>query len=248
MVLPPINKVINLQKKTSNSLPRIYPEPPESGRVLVLSPHFDDETIGCGGTLFKHSRRGDEIKILFLTDGTKGTTDLHRDLELNEIRKRETENACSTLGIKNKVFWDIDETVFKCDGSTIKKTIALLKDFQPDVILLPSILESHQHHVETNKILANSLRKTKITTSINMFEIWTPVPINHLIDISDVFDKKREALLKYESQLKIIGYLKGIEGLNSYRATITARGNLMKHAEGFIHCDTEEYLKICSIV
>jgi len=41
-------------------------------RVLVLSPHPDDESIGCGGTLNKHVESGDDIFVLFLTSGEKG--------------------------------------------------------------------------------------------------------------------------------------------------------------------------------
>jgi LmbE family N-acetylglucosaminyl deacetylase len=38
-------------------------------RVLVLAPHFDDEVLGCGGTLVQLARRGAAVRVLFLSDG-----------------------------------------------------------------------------------------------------------------------------------------------------------------------------------
>ena len=43
-------------------------------RVLMLAPHPDDETIGCGGSLALHAGAGDPIKVVFLTNGAKGDT------------------------------------------------------------------------------------------------------------------------------------------------------------------------------
>ena len=38
-------------------------------RILVISPHPDDESIGCGGTLRKHITEGDSVWVIFLTSG-----------------------------------------------------------------------------------------------------------------------------------------------------------------------------------
>ena len=37
--------------------------------ILVVAAHSDDEVLGCGGTLLKHVARGDEVHIMFLTNG-----------------------------------------------------------------------------------------------------------------------------------------------------------------------------------
>ena len=47
-------------------LPRTPAEPPVRGRVLVLAPHPDDETVGLGGTLALHVRAGDPVGVTFM--------------------------------------------------------------------------------------------------------------------------------------------------------------------------------------
>ena len=37
-------------------------------KVIVIAPHPDDETLGCGGTLLKHKANGDEIYWLIVTN------------------------------------------------------------------------------------------------------------------------------------------------------------------------------------
>ena len=48
-------------------------------KVLVFSPHPDDETIGCGGTLLKHRNNGDQLYWCILTYGNEkmGHDDAH---------------------------------------------------------------------------------------------------------------------------------------------------------------------------
>ena len=39
-------------------------------RVLVLAAHPDDEVLGMGGTIAVHTDRGDEVRVVVLTDGS----------------------------------------------------------------------------------------------------------------------------------------------------------------------------------
>ena len=38
-------------------------------KILVVAAHPDDETLGCGGAIAKHSNEGDEVKVIVMTDG-----------------------------------------------------------------------------------------------------------------------------------------------------------------------------------
>lgn len=41
-----------------------------SDSILVVAPHPDDETLGCGGTLLRHIAHGDRVHWLIVTDMT----------------------------------------------------------------------------------------------------------------------------------------------------------------------------------
>lgn len=64
-------------------------------RVLILSAHPDDETLGCGGTISKLSRKEHIIDLITFTDGisSRKNNDLNRNLKLEKVSK--------ILGINN---------------------------------------------------------------------------------------------------------------------------------------------------
>jgi LmbE family N-acetylglucosaminyl deacetylase len=86
------------------------PEPPYTGsdrveewrgrRILVVTPHPDDETFTSGGTLALLARNGNEIHVVIYTNDNAGSRDPTMTHErLAAIRKAEEENACRILGI-----------------------------------------------------------------------------------------------------------------------------------------------------
>ena len=74
-------------------------------RVLVFSPHPDDETVGCGGSLALHVRAGDPVKVIFLTNGARGdfSGKTNRE-EYIALRRKEAMKASQILGIKDIAF------------------------------------------------------------------------------------------------------------------------------------------------
>lgn len=81
-------------------------------RLLVLSPHPDDETLGAGGTIADARRRGIAVRIVFLTngDGSRSTQiaenlrqrRLNSFQELAKLRQKEAANAAHALGVDAK--------------------------------------------------------------------------------------------------------------------------------------------------
>ncbi len=69
--------------------------------ILVVAPHFDDESIACGGTIIKHVRAGDDVSIVFMTGGNSGSMSHHylSQIEYGQLRKVEATAAMKVLGI-----------------------------------------------------------------------------------------------------------------------------------------------------
>ncbi len=74
---------------------------PAKVKVLVIAPHPDDETLCCGGILARHVERGDDVRVLIVTDGRYGapTPELYGTDQLVRTRIEESRKATSKLGI-----------------------------------------------------------------------------------------------------------------------------------------------------
>ena len=55
-------------------------------KVLILSPHADDEILGCGGFISKYSKQKYLINVLILTNANKGAPEVYSSKEINQIR------------------------------------------------------------------------------------------------------------------------------------------------------------------
>src|ERR1044071_404373 len=80
--------------------PPVQFEKLEGKTVLLFTPHPDDDTFCCAGTLALLQRRHNNVHIVIYTNDDKGSYDLEMTSErLARIRKHEEEEACKVLGI-----------------------------------------------------------------------------------------------------------------------------------------------------
>jgi LmbE family N-acetylglucosaminyl deacetylase len=169
----------------------------ERKRVLVLAPHTDDGELGCGGSIVRFIEEGKEIfYVAFASVG--------RDIEGDEnVLKRECERATTTLGIpkSNLILLDYPIREFLSYRQKIlDEMINFLKLIKPDIVLLPSIHDTHQDH---QVIAQEGFRAFKKITCLG-YEL----PWNNLTFTTQCFvkleerhiQKKIEAISYYESQ------------------------------------------------
>ncbi|MBM7716594.1 LmbE family N-acetylglucosaminyl deacetylase [Bacillus thermophilus] len=209
-------------------------------KVLVLAPHPDDEVIGAGGSLLKHRDYENEVHIVFITDGSNGRTREQSIEETIRVREKEAINLCNVLSA--------DYSFLKCkDGEYIPEQSKIqwmrkkIESYNPTDIYLPHLDDSHRDHFMTNILFFEALNSLpEQGRNIWQYEVWSPVSPNIVINISNEFERKRELMLLYESQLQLIPYDKIMEGLNKYRvATVPLPG--IEYIEAFYHSDEQEY-------
>ncbi len=217
--------------------------------VLVLAPHMDDETIGCGGAVMHHRQAGAAVTVIYLTDGSKGDPDLYTtnlaesaihqaEKALIRTRKQEAHNAARVMDINELVFLDGPDGNLAPTEQYIQTLARWLSQHKPQLIYHPSVMDSHDDHWTTNRILAAALHIAGLSRTNNCllrgYEVWSPLHANRLIDIGNLIDRKREALACFESQTRRIDYIRAMEGLSAYRSIYFGRGR--GYFEAFYEC------------
>jgi LmbE family N-acetylglucosaminyl deacetylase len=193
-----------------------------SARILVLAPHPDDESIGCGGLLLKY--RG-QCDVVVLTDGRHGGLSGQSETETMTLRKLEFERVIAYSGVKKWNFLGVE------DGKLSEhfEQFATLDLSGYDAIFCPAPGENHEDHACVYKFLL----KLKTQAQIFGYEVWSALGSpSHYIDISDVVDEKKRLIGFYESQVAQVDYVSKAIGLNCFRGMLVYPA--VQYAEAYI--------------
>jgi LmbE family N-acetylglucosaminyl deacetylase len=212
--------------------------------VLVIAPHFDDETFGCGGTIARFAEAGSQISILYLTDGTRGTETGKIDGKLKLARKIEVDKATTNFGPEiKKVYLDHPDGALSTTANIAKQVSELIAKISPTDIFIPCFVESNDDHANAFLIASSALEEqlgSMPKLDVWQYEVWTPLIPNRIVPIGEVLERKMLAINEHKSQIKIRKFADGIIGLNQYRGIVTA--NLDGPAEAFFTLPIEQFL------
>ncbi len=143
--------------------------------AIVFSPHQDDETLGCGGTIAKKRRVGAEVKIVFMTDGCNASSTLTSKEELKSVRIAEAISAAAELGVKesNVLFLGYtDGSLRQFHAAAVEKIRNLLSSEQPQEIFIPYYKDGHGDHNETHRIVSAALEQSGINVTVYEYPVW----------------------------------------------------------------------------
>jgi len=215
---------------------------PAGQNVLILAPHFDDETIGCGGTIRKHILRGNRVCVVYVTDGRKGIPELRDKKKVTEIRREESKRAMEILGVKDIYYLDEIDMAKGIKVNSITALSKIIDQIKPDLIYLPWFLDNHVDHVKTNELLRRVYETSDRKFNVCAYEVWTPIIPNMVVDIGEIIELKKKALSCFESQLKQVDYLSTAIALNRYRSCYIHGGR--SFVEAFLYLKAQEYFSL----
>jgi LmbE family N-acetylglucosaminyl deacetylase len=190
--------------------------------VLVIAPHPDDESIGCGGTICLHVERGDRVAVAFLTSGELGLKHLPRE-EAWRVREGEAGAAAAVLGIAETYFLRLPDW-FLGDHLTeaVQALLPVLERERPDSIYVTHPFEWHPDHQAAPACLQAALQQSGgLDPLVLFYEVWTPLAeYEQVEDISKQIGPKLRAIRCYRSQLRGFRYDRAARGLGQYRGAL----------------------------
>ena len=220
-----------------------YTLPLDKGdNALIISPHPDDETLGCGGAIIKLLSSSVNVAVALLTDGNGGG----RIKDISRIRKEEFTRARSVLGYSTFDIWDYaDGQLVSYQEELVEQIRRILYEHAPKLVLTPYLLDHLNDHQTANIALAQALKSASQTNLVvGMYEIWTPMANpNCYLNITDEYSQKRMAMKCYQSQEEYFGIIDKAEALSTFRARLSMRRKV-EHMECFKLLEAKKYIEM----
>ena len=193
-------------------------------KVLVVSPHMDDEVLGVGGTIAKHVENGDEVYVCFVA---------HRiyNHKYNKIASdKEMENALEAkkvLGYRDAKFLNLnDERLDLCLQDILIPLEGYVSEINPEFVYINHGGDNHQDHkavfraamVAIRPAVAKGIKKVLVYESPSSTEQSPPIPEyaflpNFYVNIEKYINKKIQALKCYERESRKFPHPRSLEGV-----------------------------------
>jgi LmbE family N-acetylglucosaminyl deacetylase len=144
-------------------------------RAIVFSPHPDDETLACGGTIARKVQAGADVKVVFMASGNASHSKFMSPQELAKTRRHEALAATSVLGLANQdiVFLDIPDHQIKDQAQSAGKRVReLLHEHRPIQVFIPYRADGPPDHIATNKIVSLALRSCNWPLAVLEYPVW----------------------------------------------------------------------------
>ena len=211
-----------------------------NNKIIVVAPHPDDETLGCGGALLRHKAEGDEIHWLIATEMEESQSIKQRNTEINKIKNLYDFDSINRLGLSTTKVdkYNVSELVLKISY--------IFNKVKPNIVYLPFKGDVHSDHKYIfdaaysctksfrypfiKKIyMMEILSETEFSANVNE-GCFTP---NVFVDISKYMDKKIEIMSVYKSEIGEHPFPRserGIKALATYRGMVAG----CEYAESFM--------------
>lgn len=148
---------------------------PLPGSVLVVAPHPDDETLGCGGTVIQLIRNGARVHVVFVTDGSASHAHLMDRSALRRIRRDEALAAAGILGVADEdvLFLDYQDGALAAhQDAAVADVLEAIRRCRPDEVFVPYRHDAHPDHEITNTIVRSALARSGLTLHVNEYPVW----------------------------------------------------------------------------
>lgn len=196
-------------------------------KVLVVSPHPDDEVLGAGGTIARLAGEGNHVTVAIVT---KGWEPLFPESQVEQVRS-ESREANELLGVKSLRFMDLPVTRLdqipkhELNGAFEQ----LIAEEEPELVFLPFKSDLQEDHRQVYQACMVALRPVLSHKYVRQILCYETASETHLsgakvkscfepqlwVDISSHLVTKQDAMCKYQSQLQQEPHSRSLEAISS---------------------------------
>lgn len=216
-------------------------------KILVVAPHADDETLGCGGTLarFRHEQPNSEIHWLLVTEmnaqwGYSATDVQRREAEISEVAKLLSPLCLSRLHLRPAHL----DTLPLAD--LIRTMHSVIFDVQPDTVFVPWRHDAHSDHAAVFDAVMACVKtfRAPFVRQVLAYETLSETDFsldpgiasfrpNVWIDISSFLETKLALLRCYASEISDFPFPRSVEAVEAL-ARLRGASAGVEAAEGFV--------------
>jgi bacillithiol biosynthesis deacetylase BshB1 len=183
-------------------------------KAMIVAPHPDDAELAMGGTIAKMIETGWDVVVVDLTDGEP------TPFGSGEQRREETTRASRILNIDKRICLGMPNRYLQANLDNRRKLAEIIRLNQPHVVFGPVTPDYHPDHVEAAKLVDGARFEAKFEkTDMNGIPHWPLRQYSYygthrklhdkpsfIVDVTDQWDSKIEAVSAYESQLRNSSY------------------------------------------
>ncbi|ACK52480.1 LmbE family protein [Methylocella silvestris BL2] len=189
------------------------------GGVIVVAPHPDDESLGCGGLIALAQAQGRAVVVIIVSDGcgSHPNSRSHPPERLRALRQEETREAATALGLESSsvLFLGLPDRSVPQDGAAAEEAADAIADVARNIdasaILATWAHDPHCDHQAAWRIAAMAHRRLQTDRALLAYPIWGwslppdaevgAAPEGWRLAIDDVLALKQRAIAAHRSQV-----------------------------------------------
>lgn len=143
--------------------------------LLVVAPHPDDETIGCGVLMARRRDAGLPVTVVVVSDG--GTSHHSEQItpeELGRLRREESRSACASLGVDDVRFLGYGERALRQEADRLRADLAaLVTELAPGQVAVPYRRDWHPEHVIVHDAAVRACASAGFAGTLREYPVWS---------------------------------------------------------------------------
>ena len=171
-------------------------------RILAIGAHYDDVELGCGGTIAKHVKNGDQVYV-FVATFSGFSNHSGKIIRGNGVAKSEGEKAMKVLGVKKLFNGNFPTLKIKFDDNLNMKILKIVEKYKIQQVYTHWDGDVHHDHQVVSKSSQHACRHVPrlFMYRSNWYHSASNFNENYYVDITKMWKIKEKAILAHKSEM-----------------------------------------------